>query len=434
MFKEKTSGMTEGRDLPASDATQKRHSVRIVIGTLIVLVVLGVIGFAPRFWRERQLRATVQEVESSARVVTVALPARASPASDLVLPGSIQAVQETAIYARVDGYLKRRLVNIGDRVRSGDILAEIDTPELNQQFYQAKAALAQAVSALEQARAALQHNESQLDYNRTTLERWRTMKGHDLVAQQDVDDRQVLVKSGQADVDAGHANVAAAEANVTANKANLERLANLQSFQNIRAPFAGVITVRNVDNGALIGAGSSTNTQPLFRMAQTDSLRIFVNVPQAYVASIAPGLKTEVAVREFPQKHFIAQVANLAGALDPVTRTMLTEVRMTNEGELLRPGTYADVKFHLTHKDPPLLIPSSALIVRSGEPRVATLGGDNKVRFQIVQLGRDYGTKVEVVEGLSEKERLLIAPPDDLQDGETVRVVDSRAGKDGEKN
>ena len=177
MFKEKTSGMTERRDLPASDATQKRHSVRIVIGTLIVLVVLGVIGFAPRFWRERQLRATVYEVESSARVVTVALPARASPASDLVLPGSIQAVQETAIYARVDGYLKRRLVNIGDRVRSGDILAEIDTPELNQQFYQAKAALAQAVSALEQARAALQHNESQLDYNRTTLERWRTMKG-----------------------------------------------------------------------------------------------------------------------------------------------------------------------------------------------------------------------------------------------------------------
>jgi RND family efflux transporter MFP subunit len=244
----------------------------------------------------------------------------------------------------------------------------------------------------------------------------------------------VLVKSGQADVDAGHANVAAAEANVTANKANLERLANLQSFQNIRAPFAGVITVRNVDNGALIGAGSSTNTQPLFRMAQTDSLRIFVNVPQAYVASIAPGLKTEVAVREFPQKHFIAQVANLAGALDPVTRTMLTEVRMTNEGELLRPGTYADVKFQLTRKEPPLIVPASALIFRSGQPRVATVVGANKVRFQIVQLGRDYGANIEVVDGLSEKDRLLIAPPDDLQDGDTVRVTETRTGKNGEKN
>jgi RND family efflux transporter MFP subunit len=169
-------------------------------------------------------------------------------------------------------------------------------------------------------------------------------------------------------------------------------------------------------------------------MAQTDSLRIFVNVPQAYVASIAPGLKTEVAVREFPQKHFIAQVANLAGALDPVTRTMLTEVRMTNEGELLRPGTYADVKFQLTRKEPPLIVPASALIFRSGQPRVATVVGANKVRFQIVQLGRDYGASIEVVDGLSEKDRLLIAPPDDLQDGDTVRVTETRTGKNGEKN
>src|SRR6185369_11554677 len=168
------------------------------------------------------------------------------------------------------------------------------------------------------------------------------------------------------DVDAGHANVAAAEANVTANKANLERLASMQSFQKIRAPFAGVITVRNVDNGALIGAGSSSNTQPLFRMAQTDVLRVFINLPQSFVPEVTPGLIAELAVREYPQKHFSAQVTSFAGALDPTTRTLLTEVRMRNESELLRPGMYADVKLHVQRKNPPLLIPASALIVRSG--------------------------------------------------------------------
>jgi RND family efflux transporter MFP subunit len=422
--------MTRSAKIFSSIRAWQRDGSRVVVITVVIVVVLGVIGLAPRLWRERQLRATVHEVQAQAPAVTVSFPARAPTNTDLVLPGSIQAVQETAIYARVDGYLRRRLVNIGDRVKNGQVLAEIDTPELDQQLYQAKAALAQAISTLQQVRATLQHNETQLEYNRTNLERWRTMKERNLVAQQDVDDRQVQVNAGQADVAAAQANVAAAEANVTANKANVERLTNLQSFQNIRAPFSGVITVRNVDNGALIGAGSGSNTQPLFRMAQTDSLRIFVNVPQTYVASIAPGLKTELVVREFPQKHFSAEVASLAGALDPVSRTMLTEVRMNNEGNLLRPGMYADVRFQLTRREPPLIVPASALIFRSGQPRVATVIGVNKVRFQIVQLGRDYGASVEIVDGLHEKDRLLIAPPDDLQDGDTVQVIDARARKD----
>jgi RND family efflux transporter MFP subunit len=402
-------------------------SARGVILTIIVLLVLAVIGIAPRLWREHQLRASVHAVETAAPLVAVGFPVRAPRTTELVLPGSIQAVQETAIYARVDGYLKRRLVNIGDQVQSGQMLAEIDTPELDQQLYQVKATLAQSVSALEQARATVQHNESQLDYNRTNLERWRTMKDRNLVAQQDLDDRQVLVRSGQADVDAARANVAAAAANVTANKANVERLINLQSFQKVRAPFSGVITVRNVDNGALISAGSSSNTQPLFRMAQTDSLRIFVNVPQTFMTSVIPGLAAEILVREFPRRSFAAQVASVSGALDPATRTLLTEVRMRNDGNLLRPGIYSDVKFHLTRTDPPLIIPASALIIRSGSPRVATVGGDHKLRFQVVHLGRDYGATVEVVEGLSEQDQLLLAPSDDLQEGEVVRSVSSPA-------
>lgn len=414
--------------LKSTTATGKKSAYgRIVALTLAALIALAALGFAPRLWRERQLRATVRDGDSAMPLVTVGHPTRAPESVDLSLPASIQAVQETALYSRVDGYLKRRLVNIGDRVQSGQILAEIDTPELDQQLDQAKAALAQSLSSLQQARATLQHNESQLDYNRTTLERWRVMKERSLVSQQDLDDHMVLMKFSQADVDAARANVAAAEANVAANRANVDRIASLQSFQKIRAPFAGVITVRNVDNGALIAAGSSSNTQPLFRMAQTDLLRVFVNLPQSFVPEVTPGLPAELAVREYPQKQFRAEVASFAGALDPATRTLLTEVRMRNDGELLRPGMYADVKFHLQRKNPPLLIPASALIIRSGPIHLATITAGNKVHFQTVQLGRDYGTTVEVLDGLNASDQLLIAPPDDLQDGATVKVLQTAA-------
>ncbi len=160
-------------------------------------------------------------------------------------------------------------------------------------------------------------------------------------------------------------------------------------------------------------------------MAQIDSLRIYVNVPQTFVTAITPGLGAQLVVREFPQQVFSAQVVSTAGALNPGSQTLLTEVRMHNGGGLLRPGTYTDVKFHLTRPDPPLVIPSSALIIRSGPPRVATVGPDNEVRFRLVQLGWDYGTTVEVIQGLSEQDRLVVAPPDGLQEGVVVSPVAS---------
>jgi RND family efflux transporter MFP subunit len=325
----------------------------------------------------------------------------------------------------VDGYLKRRLVDIGDHVKSGQVLAEIDTPELDQQLRQAEATLAQTRSTLQQTRAALKHNQSQLDYSSTTLSRWRALKERELVAQQDVDDHEVQLKSAQADFDAAQANVAAAEANVTANQANVRRLRELQSFQQVRAPFDGVITVRNVDAGVLIASGGAANNTPLFRMAQTDSLRIFVNVPQTFMTSIAAGLGAELTVREFPHHPFNARVVSVSGALDPASRTLLTEVQMRNEGEMLRPGMYAEIKFHLTRSDPPWMIPASALIVSFGQTRVATVGPDNRIQSHPVQLGRDYGTRIEIVDGLSEKDRLLVAPPDGLQDGTLVRPVNA---------
>lgn len=403
----------------------ERSEARVVTTSLTALAILLVVGIAPRIWRYRDLTSGVHAVETHVVSVTTMVPVRAPATTDLVLPGSIQAIQETAVYARVDGYLKRRLVDIGDHVQSGQVLAEIDAPELDQQLRQAEATLAQTRSTLQQTRATLQHNQSQLDYGRTTLSRWRTLKDRELVAQQDVDDHEVQVKSAQADLDAAQANVAAAEATVAANEANVRRLRELQSFQKVRAPFNGVITVRNVDAGVLIAAGSAANNTPLFRMAQTDSLRIFVNVPQTFIASMTPGLNVELMVREFPRRAFNARVASVSGALDAASRTLLTEVQMVNEGGVLRPGMYAEVKFHLTRSDPPWMIPASALIVSFGQPRIATVGPDNRIQSHPVQLGRDYGTRIEIVDGLSEKDRLLVAPPDGLQDGTLVRPVNA---------
>jgi RND family efflux transporter MFP subunit len=214
---------------------------------------------------------------------------------------------------------------------------------------------------------------------------------------------------------------------VTSNQANVQRLMDLQSFQRIRAPFAGIVTVRNVDNGALISSGSATSNMPLFRMAQIDSLRIYINLPQTFVPDVRPGLAADLVVREYPQRVFRGQVVSTAGALDPASRTLLTEVRLRNDGEILRPGMYTDVKFRLVRADPPLVIASSALIVRSGAPRVAIVGSDNRVRFQVVQLGRDFGSTVEIANGLSEQDRVLATPPDSLQDGAAVQVASSSA-------
>jgi RND family efflux transporter MFP subunit len=422
---------------------------RLPVTWLAVVMLIGVIGLVgagtlPRVRRHQDLEAAARAVKDGVPVVNVIFPVRGKPVADFTLPGTIQAIQETALYARVDGYLKRRLVDIGDRVVAEQVLAEVDTPELDQQLYQAKATLAQAqaaraqaVASLEQARSALVHTQAQLEYNGTNLWRWRTLKERELVAQQDVDDRQVLVTTAQADVKAAQANVvaldasvAAADANVVSNQANVQRLVEMQSFQRIRAPFPGIVTVRNVDNGALISSGSATSNTPLFRMAQIDSLRIFVSVPQTFVTDLKPGLTAELMVREFPQRVFPGKVVSTAGALDPTSRTLLTEVRIQNEGEVLRPGMYTDVRFQLIRTAPPLVIPSNALIIRSGPPRVATVGADGKVRFSVVQLGRDFGTTVEVVGGLSERDRLLVTPPDTLQEGAVVRIPASPPGAD----
>ena len=418
-----------------------RPALRIALLGLLGLAVLLVIGIVPRMQRHTELAEAVKATRSSALVVTVVKPTPGARTADFTLPGSIQAIQEAPIYSRVDGYLKRRLVDIGDRVQSGQVLAEIDTPDLDQQLAQARAAaagseasLAQTRSGLQQARAALQHNRATTEYARTNLARWRALRERNLVAQQDVDDRQIAFDSSQADVDAAQANVEslqssviAAQANVDASRANVQRLIEMQAFQKVRAPFAGVITVRFVDAGALIGAGSSSTTTPMFRLAQTDDLRVFVNVPQTFMTAITPGMRVQVMVREFPQKPFDGVVANASGALDSASRTLLTEVRVRNAASTLRPGMYADVKLHVERDHPPLIIPTSALIIQATGPRVAVLGADQKVRFQAVELGRDYGATVEIVRGIEAADQVVTSPPDGLHEDSVARVAPAPA-------
>ena len=420
-----------------------RRRLATIVGVAVLgLAVLLAIGIIPRMQRRAELASEVRAATNSVPLVNVVTPTPSARTADLLLPGSIQAIQETPLYSRVEGYVKRRYADIGERVKSGQVLAEIDTPELDQQLAQARAALAQseaalaqARSSLQQARATLQHNRAAMDYARSNLNRWRELKAKNLVAQQDVDDRQIAFDGSQADTDAAQANVEAlqanilaAQANVDANKANVQRLMETQSFQRVRAPFAGVITQRTVEQGSLISTGSTTTNTPMFRLAQTDTLRIFVNVPQTFMSTIRPGMTVQLLIREFPKQTFQGQVVNISGALDQASRTLLTEIRMKNDGDLLRPGMYADAKLHIERDSPPLLIPTSALIIRAGGPRVAIIGADQKVRFEPVELGRDYGATVEIVKGVGPQDRVINSPPDGLQEGATVRTAKAATG------
>jgi len=421
----------------SSGGARRGRMVALVGMAMIGLAVLLAIGIIPRLQRRAELASEVRAATTNVPLVNVVAPTASSRTADLLLPGSIQAIQETSLFSRVEGYLKRRHVDIGERVKAGQVLAEIDTPDLDQQLAQARAALAQSEAALAQARSSLQqakatfqHNRATMEYARGNLNRWRELKAKNLVAQQDVDDRQMAFDASQADTDAAQANVealgsniVAAQANVDANKANVQRLTETQSFQSVRAPFAGVITQRTVEQGSLITSGSNSSYTPMFRLAQTDSLRILVNVPQTFMTSITPGMNVQILIREFPKKIFMGQVVNISGALDQASRTLLTEIRMKNPEDLLRPGMYADVRLHIERDSPPLLIPTSALIIRAGGPRVAVVGADQKIRFQLVDLGRDYGATVEIIRGITPQDRLVNSPPDGLQDGSAVRIA-----------
>jgi RND family efflux transporter MFP subunit len=432
---------------------KSRTTWRLLIGVVLVVILLG-IGVLPRLRQNAELVAASTAPDAGLVQVSVVPPRRSDGPIDLVLPSNIQAIEETTIYARTNGYVRERYVDIGAPVTAGKVLAQIDTPELDQELSQARAALAQTRSALAQARASyaqaqanlsqsragLEQSKANESFAKVTAERFGKLERDELVAHQDADEKRTALAAASATTAVSQANVAAMEANlgaleasveaaranVAASEANVQRLLALQSFQRVEAPFAGIITARGIDRGALITSGSGNGATWMFRIAHIENLRIFVNVPQTFVRSIIPGHEAQVLVPEFPTRPFVGKIASTAGALDPTSRTLLTEVRLKNDDHALMPGMYAQVKFSLVPADTVWVIPATTVIARSAGPQVLDVRRDGTVHYLGVQLGRDFGQTVEVVAGLRGSERLVLSPPDGLKEGMRVAAEDTK--------
>jgi len=369
---------------------KRRLSGRVLFGTVAVLAALFFIGMFPRWRANATLTSSVRDQRPTVGVISSEHPGNDA---NLVLPGSTQAIQETAIYARTNGYVKQWNVDIGAKVEAGQLLAEIETPEVDQELNQARANVTQAIANSDLARA--------------TLTRWKDLADKKVVSEQEFDEKKAAA-------DARGADLKVAEANV-------KRLEELQGFEKIIAPFAGIVTARNIDNGNLVTAGSG-QTAPLFRLAQTDTLRIYVTVPQTQARSIVAGQNATVSLREIPDKTFSAKVVRTAGAIDPASRTLLTELQVPNDSGELFPGMYAEVKFALTQDRQTLLVPGNALMIRSDGPKILVVDAKNVIHARAVKLGRDLGDKVEIASGLDPAESLVANPTDALRDGTEVKI------------
>ena len=359
-----------------------------------VVLVIGVIaaawGISSRARAMTQL--TTETRQMAVPAVAVTRPAPGPPSEEITLPGNVQAFTDAAIFPRTTGYLKRRLADIGSHVKSGQVLAEIDTPEIDQQLLQARADLATA-----------QANEH---LAKTTADRYQDLIKSDSVSRQDYDNAVGTYEAKKAAVQSAAANV--------------KRLEEMQRFKTIHAPFDGVITARNTDIGALVG--SAGNAKELFHIAAMDKVRVYVSVPQIYSRAAIPGLPASIEIRELPGRRFDGTVSRTAQSIDPSSRTLLTEIDMNNPGGELMPGSYAEVHMKLPTDKSALRLPVNTLLFRSEGLRVA-LVRDNRVHLQPVTMGRDFGSSVEVVSGISSDDRVVVNPPDSLEEGQLVRVV-----------
>jgi len=317
---------------------------------------------------------------------------------DLVLAGDIRAFSDAPIFARTNGYLKRWTVDIGTKVKKGELLAEIDAPEINDQ--------------LRQARADAQTARANYLLAKTTAERWAQMLKNNSVSRQETDEK--------------NGDMLAKEAALNAAQANVSRLEQLVSFQKIYAPFDGVVTARNTDVGQLIDAGSGAAGRELFHIQDASTLRVFVDVPQAYARMITVGLPAELLLNEERNRKFDGVTVRTAGAVDPVARTMRVEVDVKNPAGELLAGAYAQVRFRLTSASPSYTLPGNALLFRPDGVHAASVDANNRVKLLPITLGTDYGTRVSIVSGLNGDERVIVNPPDSIIDGAAVRI--GRAG------
>jgi len=358
----------------------------------IVFVAAAGVGLVTRF---SERRALANETEALAvPTVVVVHPKAEAPQQELVLPSTLQAYTESPLYARTNGYLAKWYKDIGSRVRKGDLLAEIETPEVDQELMQAQAAADQA--------------SAQLEIAKTSAQRWEALQKEDAVAQQETDERTNTLTQAQA--------------NLAASVANVRRLQQTESFKRVYAPFSGVLTKRNVDIGALINAGNTGANQELFDVAQIDPIRVYISVPEIYAPSIKAGVRAKIELATLAGQTFSGNVVRTAEAIDPGTRTLLTEVDVPNpKGELL-PGAYAQVHLELKVSTPRFSLPVNTLLFRAEGTRAAVVDRDGKVRLKPITIGRDYGLEVEVLEGVDPGDDVVLNPSDSLEEGQQVQI------------
>jgi RND family efflux transporter MFP subunit len=407
---------------PETSTSTRKKTMRIAAGILVMMVLLA-IGIVPRIIRNREARNIVHASTILLPEVIVVSPHAAPVQSSLSLPGNLQPMYSASIFARTNGYVEKRFVDIGSHVKAGQLLAIISTPEIDQQLNQAHANVLQAAAAVEQSKAALQQVQANLDLARTTRDRYTHLIKTHAVTQQSVDEADQTFNARLADVSAANANIAVMQANLVAQKANVERLTQLKGFERVLAPFEGVITARNVEQGDLISNGSSNGNTSLFSIAQSDVLRVQVEVPQSAALGIKTGAQTTLTVEERPGRRYTATVTRSADSMDLAARTMLTEVQVDNRDGSLVPGMYGEVNFVVTQDKPSLVIPSTALVIDKNGMHVVSVTSDDRVHFVPVDIGQDSGSQVEISQGLHGGERLVTNPSDLLSDGQKVSVV-----------
>lgn len=407
------------RDSSITRPSRKAVST-ILFGVVVVLVAAFLAGYLPMERREAALRAEADAQHRQVPRVEVIRVTRGAGQATLTLPGTMQAITEAAILARADGYLKRRFVDLGDRVRTAQVLAEIDAPELDQQIRQAEAAVDQVQAAVEQAQASLAQAEANRDLARITADRLKTLNERGIATQQDRDQSQAQLAAQDANVQAAGKMIVAQRSNLAAAKANLTRLQTVDGYRMVKAPFDGIVTQRNVDVGALVSTGNTL----LFRVAQTHTLRTFINVPQASVSDVHPGQAARLTLMEFPGRTFSGTVARMAHALDPASRTMLVEVDVPNADGALVPGSFADVELSGARANPPIVVPASALVFRADGAQLAVVRPDNTVHLQKISVGRDYGDRLEVLNGVDEGARIIAVGGDTAREGAKITPYD----------
>jgi RND family efflux transporter MFP subunit len=381
---------------PPKPRTGRFRFLRVsAILIVICAAALAVLGITSRSAANKALQT--QTDANAQMVVTVVSPERSAAKVPLQLPGETRAYTQAPIFAQTSGYVKKWYFDIGAKVKSGEVLAELDTPEVDQQLNQARANLKQAQAAL--------------DLSRVTYDRNKELYQRHVIAGQDIDNS------------AGDFQVK--EATVAADAASVKRLEALEDFKLVRAPFDGIVTSRNTDVGALVNSGSGN---ALFTMAQTSPLRIYVTVPEGFSHSVHEGTQADLSFNEFPNRHFAATVVRTAGAIDPTTRTLLTELQVPNESGELFPGAYAQVRLQTESADRAWLVPANVLLFREEGASVGIVKADGKVEIRPIKIGRDLGSKLEVVDGLAENDRVVVNPSDSLANGMVVQLAQ------GEKN